>query len=359
METFAVYMFLTFLSVITAQGTLECNYEEGYGKSKKKEYLGPVESDKKCEITCMKNMSTNPSINGITYKTSTKQCWCDVASTGAVYYRSYKTCLFQPPLPPISANCGLSSITPNDEKFYKRIVGGKISLEHLWPWQVGLFDYQDQFFCGGTIISKRFVVTAAHCMVESKTRDGFHVRLGDQSHDKYDAGEISIKVKRIILTGTYQTWSHNNDIALLELEKDITFSNKVTAACLPKQNIQVAVGTECYVSGWGRVHYNGQTSSVLKHLQLNIIDNRVCNSRNGDANPITNVMVCGYNQNPSISDSSTCRGDSGGPLVCQQIDGRWVLQGVVSWGSSYCDSNKRYSVYTRVSQFVTWIRMNM
>ena len=66
------------------------------------------------------------------------------------------------------------------------------------------------------------------------------------------------------------------------------------------------------------------------------------------------TMLCA--RNPKNVFTSGCHGDSGGPLVCEDNNGRMVLQGVVSWGSSTCDSLDRATVFTKVASFLPWIK---
>ena len=71
---------------------------------------------------------------------------------------------------------------------------------------------------------------------------------------------------------------------------------------------------------------------------------------------IRETMVCAGDIG-SIKD--TCHGDSGGPLVCQDTNGRYILHGVVSFGSPRCSTADSYGVYTRVTEYVLWIKQNM
>lgn len=66
-------------------------------------------------------------------------------------------------------------------------------------------------------------------------------------------------------------------------------------------------------------------------------------------------MFCAANTSPRLTTDSACHGDSGGPLVCQESNGTWILNGIVSWGSGKCDTSEGYTVFVRVSQYTKWI----
>ena len=86
-----------------------------------------------------------------------------------------------------------------------------------------------------------------------------------------------------------------------------------------------------------------------------VVTNEVCKKQNNvwGGTDITSKMLCAGNK-PGTSQSG-CHGDSGGPYVCTEDGEHWTLTGVVSWGSSTCDRANKYTVFARVSEFITWI----
>lgn len=70
--------------------------------------------------------------------------------------------------------------------------------------------------------------------------------------------------------------------------------------------------------------------------------------------PITNNMLCAGGNS-----KSGCHGDSGGPYVCRKSDGKFTVQGAVSWGSSRCKVNGSYTVFARVGRYVDWIQQHV
>ena len=114
-----------------------------------------------------------------------------------------------------------------------------------------------------------------------------------------------------------------------------------------------------HISGWGQsiVAQRGPPTVMLKQSPLKIVDQRQCyylNTRNLGIK-VTNKMLCAGFGPYSGYPNSGCHGDSRGPFVCQEDNGRWVLQGSVSWGSGYCDASEAYSVFARITQFRGWI----
>lgn len=109
-----------------------------------------------------------------------------------------------------------------------------------------------------------------------------------------------------------------------------------------------------YNLGWGKTSPTGFFGSQeLQHASLLVLNHTECKQRNSKLAPVTNRMICGANK--GYNRQSGCHGDSGGPFVCQQTDGRWVLQGVVSWGSTKCDIKHGATVFAKVAAFRDWI----
>lgn len=93
---------------------------------------------------------------------------------------------------------------------------------------------------------------------------------------------------------------------------------------------------------------------------MNLVSNGVCEARNYQSVKIRlspGVVCAGDGGKTRVSG---CHGDSGGPLVCKdEGTGRWNLQGVVSYGSSSCNSRETYTVFSRVHHYLDWIDEKM
>ena len=113
-------------------------------------------------------------------------------------------------------------------------------------------------------------------------------------------------------------------------------------------------------SGWGKIQHPGNSHTMLQQARMSILDTQICqqkiNSWPYRHINIRETMVCA-GEIGSIK--IACHGDSGGPLVCQDTNGRYILHGVVSFGSARCSTTESYSVFTRVTEYVLWIKQNM
>ncbi|TWW79554.1 Serine protease hepsin [Takifugu flavidus] len=177
-----------------------------------------------------------------------------------------------------------------------RIVGGVDARQGSWPWQVSL-QYDGVHQCGGSIISNRWIVSAAHCFPNS------YLPFVDANID-----------------------DNSRDIAVLALTQPLTF--------------------------------NGHLADVLQEAHVPIISDAVCNAPDYYDNQITTTMFCAGYEKGGID---ACQGDSGGPFVaedCLSKTSRYRLHGVVSWGTG-CAMAKKPGVYTKVSRFLPWISTAM
>merc|ERR1711976_801628 len=236
-----------------------------------------------------------------------------------------------------SCECGI----PNKSN---RIVGGVETEVNEYPWQVALVSSRGSHpFCGGTLISDRHVMTAAHCTAGS-TASSIAVLVGEH---RIDDGQFTrIGLSAINDHPNYNDRSLNNDYSILTLAEPVTFSDKVRPACLPSNAAEEYIGRTATVSGWGTLTSGGNQPAVLNEVDVTVQSNDQCKQAYGSG--ITNHMICAAD-----AGKDSCQGDSGGPLVTKEND-RYTLIGVVSWGYGCADS--RYpGVYARVTTRMDWI----
>ncbi|XP_073673545.1 chymotrypsin-like protease CTRL-1 [Garra rufa] len=221
------------------------------------------------------------------------------------------------------------------------IIGGNEA--HTWPWQVSIQTSRGQQFCGGTLISKTWVLTAAHCAVQPGNH---YVVLGQNDLATNDEFVQIKKVARVINHPNHQNPTEfNNDIALLKLSSSVQMTSYVSPICLPSSFTTIRSGTLCVITGWGATE-SVSNPRFLQEATVPILSQTQC--RQYWRNAITDAMICA-----GASGASSCEGDSGGPLMCES-SGVWYQVGIVSWGHTSC-STSRPVVYTRVSYFRKWI----
>ncbi|KAJ8394937.1 hypothetical protein AAFF_G00040600 [Aldrovandia affinis] len=238
--------------------------------------------------------------------------------------------------------CGAPAIPPVVTG-YARIVNGEEAVPHSWPWQVSLQDYTGFHFCGGSLISDQWVVTAAHCEVRTSHR----IIIGE--HDKGKSNE-DIQTMRVAKVFTHPEWNPrtiNNDISLIKLTTPVVLNTHVSPVCLAASSDVYDGGMRCVTSGWGLTRSTAMfTPNQLQQAALPLLSNQECMTYWGDN--ISEFMICAGGDG-----ATSCMGDSGGPLVCER-DGAWNLVGIVSWGSSRC-STTIPAVYARVTILRSWV----
>ncbi|XP_041315204.1 coagulation factor X-like [Pyrgilauda ruficollis] len=229
-----------------------------------------------------------------------------------------------------------------------RIVGGDECLPGQCPWQAVLLNEEGEEFCGGTILNENFILTAAHCINQSKE---IKVVVGEVDREKKEQSESMHTVDKIFVHSKFIVETYDNDIALLKLKEPIRFSEYVIAACLPKADFanEVLMNQKSgRVSGFGREYDGGQLPKKLKVLELPYINRSTCKESTYFA--VTENMFCaGYD----TEQKDACQGDSGGPHVTRYKD-TYFVTGIVSWGEG-CARKGKYGVYTKLSRFLRWV----
>ncbi|KAF4524044.1 hypothetical protein B566_EDAN018120 [Ephemera danica] len=242
-----------------------------------------------------------------------------------------------------SEGCGKS-------KSQLKIVGGHATKVNQYPW-MAMLSYDNRFYCGGTLINTRFVLTAAHC-VDGFTARRIQIRLLE--HDRNSASETRV-ITRGVRTATvhprYNQNTFNNDIALLRLDQDVPFNGDIQPACLPEKGKRYT-GEEGIVTGWGKVGESKPVSPVLQEVTVPILSNTKCSSFYGTSQITDNMLCAGFKEGGRDS----CQGDSGGPLHVRNGSIHHIA-GVVSWGEG-CARPNNPGVYARVNRYLSWITAN-
>ncbi|MEE6482123.1 hypothetical protein FKM82_013157, partial [Ascaphus truei] len=248
------------------------------------------------------------------------------------------------------SGCGVSTYQPA----VSRVVNGEEAIPNSWPWQVSLqYIYNGYWYhtCGGSLIASNWVLTAAHCISSSNV---YRVLLGKHNLGLSEPGQKTINVIKLL---NHSKWNPNRlsngfDISLIKLEEHVTYSSTIQPSCLPPAGYILPHNSGCYVTGWGNVQTNGPSPDKLQQGLLLVVDHATCSQSDWWGRSVQTNMICGGGDGII----SSCYGDSGGPLNCQNEEGKWELHGVVSFGSSSgCNYYKKPSVFTRVSDFNSWI----
>uniref|UniRef100_A0A6P4F4X2 Thrombin-like enzyme bothrombin n=1 Tax=Drosophila rhopaloa TaxID=1041015 RepID=A0A6P4F4X2_DRORH len=243
-------------------------------------------------------------------------------------------------------NCGISF----ESNVSYRIVRGTEAKIKSAPFMAYLF-YNSDLYCGGTVITHRYILTAAHCI-----RTNLKVRLGEHDSTRNPDCQDGICNPPAEEFDIQMATKHRafgaaltHDIALLKLTRNIVFNVHIQPICLLLNPAASPIATELQAFGWGRTATQ-YSSSVLQTTRLTRYNNSYC-QRRLPLLPVTQNQIC-----VGLQGSDTCKGDSGGPLVVKvNYDGyaRSLQLGIVSYGEDYCQSP---GVYTFVPNYIQWIQ---
>ncbi|XP_011194414.2 trypsin beta [Zeugodacus cucurbitae] len=239
--------------------------------------------------------------------------------------------------------------TDNDDSWFNydgRIIGGLPTSIRNFPYQVSL-QYKGQHICGGAIVRPNVIITAAHCVDQTMKVSSFKVRAGSSQHAY--GGQLRA-VQRILRHEGYSSATYNLDVALLQLERDLVYTQAVQPVVLASRNAVLSAQAKLFVSGWGLTSETGYVSAMLNYVDVQLIRQETCEQNYKYVVPITTEMFCaGY----SAGGKDSCQGDSGGPLV-SYYHGAATLYGIVSWGVG-CAQKEYPGVYAKVAALRPWI----
>uniref|UniRef100_K3WIS4 Peptidase S1 domain-containing protein n=1 Tax=Globisporangium ultimum (strain ATCC 200006 / CBS 805.95 / DAOM BR144) TaxID=431595 RepID=K3WIS4_GLOUD len=231
----------------------------------------------------------------------------------------------------------LGAVNTNTSTFSPLILGGTVVPVGSNLYTSGLRQSATgQNICGGTLITPRHVLSAAHC-------SGFatHISVGSHFLSGSTDGQ-RIAVAREIIHPSYRSPNRNsNDFMIVELATPVT---SIAPARLDAGTGAV-VGATATVLGWGDTSDGGSPSRELRQVGVPIMSNTNC----ARVLSIDGTMLCAGGR----ANQDSCQGDSGGPL----INSAGTLVGVVSWGNG-CGLAGYPGVYSRVSTVVSWIQTN-
>ncbi|XP_063072700.1 elastase-1-like [Engraulis encrasicolus] len=251
----------------------------------------------------------------------------------------------------------LALAVPRPEPRYmenvERVVGGEeVNARGAWPWQISLQWKSDSGYrhtCGGTLVTRDWVMTAAHCVDSDRV---WRVVLGEHSFNTNEGTEQIREVSKVVI---HSKWDPTNvaagfDIAMIQLSKPATLNPYVLLGALPEPDEVLLHEHPCYLTGWGLTETGGSISNTLKQALLPVVDHATCTTDDWWGSTVQESMVCAGG-----GADSGCNGDSGGPLNCR-VEGKYVVHGIASFVSSMgCNAPQKPTVFTRVSSYIDWM----
>ncbi|XP_075214194.1 serine protease 27 [Lycorma delicatula] len=242
-----------------------------------------------------------------------------------------------------------------------RIVGGQDALPGEFPWLVSVRRHGGHV-CGGTLLNSRVVLTAAHCLCSGTSLMSTDYLLVVAGEHKLSSTQVhpsrNSRIARFLMHPQYRCTKPLHDIALLFLSQTMLWTKQILPACLPAYpSLSSFSDQEAVVAGWGWTKESaseGKKSEILQKVKLEVIGIEKCRSwyhSQGKKIKIQNTHICAGLEEGG---KDACWADSGGPLMVQQ-DRDLMVIGVVSTGIG-CARPRLPGLYTRVSEYIPWIR---
>ncbi|XP_042874674.1 clotting factor B-like [Penaeus japonicus] len=247
---------------------------------------------------------------------------------------------------PFCDGCGFVPINIDNT----RIVNGTDASSGEYPYMVivrptmGTVTYS----CGGSIIKRNWILTAAHCFFDLDT--GLKASIVEVRYGSINYNRGTIVTSTVFITHPeYDNATYANDVALVRLPEPLQYQSdpNLRPICLGLDEDNLFSG-KAVATGWGRTSYGGTRPDILQEVELDLISMSECEAKIRLPADTSRVLCT------LTPYKDTCQGDSGSPLVVEIGFGRWVQVGINSYGIE-CARPQYPSVYMRVSAYVDWI----
>jgi len=288
-----------------------------------------VTSREKCQKICQETTGCNYFAWHNTKSVLKHNCYLKSAPGTKGLYTGYAYMVTSGPRNCDGCDCGLANK-------HTEIFGGVEAKPHEYPWNVYV-----SVGCGGSLISKQHVLTAAHCVDKGRRKEDIRLQLG--AHNK-NQPEITARVSKIDI---HPDWtgllSQAPDAAILTLTQPIEFSDKIRPVCLPSDPSVTFQNKVVKATGWGYTK-PGQFPDNLMKVEVKVIPIQTC--RWSSVRSFLHICTTGV----GASNFGTRAGDSGSPLNNPEVGGRYSIIGINSF-------NSNPDVFTKITPKVkNWIK---